>query len=344
MATIGERRFRTQRLTGPRFRTVAEVVSFLGAVQAQDYPGAKWAVAQRTAKLTDADLDAALDAGAIFRTHIMRPTWHFVMPEDIRWMLALTSHRVHAISAPYHRKQGLDARVLSTFHTMLGKALEGGRDLTKAEIVKLATGTSVPADPFTLSFAIMHAELEGLIASGPRRGRQHTWALLDERAPPQPSVPKEEALARLASRYFASHGPAEDKDMAWWSGLTLRDVRAGIALAGETLKREEIDGRTLWSAADEPASVQERPIVHLLPNYDEIFIAFNQWTEPLDFELPPLRHAPWRRVLDTGRPSPEDIVEDADAPLVTGERYRLDPRAVALLIAVLPPTEPPTAP
>src|SRR5262245_8685277 len=120
-------RLRNEHLVGAPLGSPEEVVAWLGAVQSQDYAGAKWAVAQRTPGCTDADVEEAFQAGRIVRTHVLRPTWHFVMPADLRWMLALTAPRIRAAMAYYDRKLDLDGAVRARAGALVAKALEGGR-------------------------------------------------------------------------------------------------------------------------------------------------------------------------------------------------------------------------
>jgi Winged helix DNA-binding domain len=272
---IAQRRLRNQQLVRSTLRRPEDVVAWLGAVQAQDYPGAKWAISQRTTTgVTDAAIDEAFNAGTILRTHVMRPTWHFVMPADIRRMLRLTGPRVHARSAPYHRKLGLDNATFARSHTVLEGALRGGQYLTRAELGAALRKARIAIDGLRFAFVMMHAELEAVICSGPKRGKQFTYALLDERVPTATIVDRDEALAALTTRYFTSHGPATVRDYSWWSGLTVQEARAGLEMTGSTLAHEVVDGRTYWFVPTKSARRHPPPVVHLLPNYDEHLIAY----------------------------------------------------------------------
>jgi hypothetical protein len=263
-------RMRNQRLTGDRLASPGEVVGWLGAVQSQDFGPAKWSVGARTAGCDDADLDRAFADGAILRTHVLRPTWHFVQPADIRWLLQLTAPRVHALNAYYYRQQGLDEATLNRCDSLLAAELGGGNHLTRKEVAGLLAGAGVNAEGLRLGLILMHAELTGTVCSGAPRGKQQTYALLDERAPAAPALSREEALAELAYRYFSSHGPATANDLKWWSSLTVADVTEGIDLAGPRLDREVVDGRTYWFAGPEPPGPPPpSPDVHLLQAYDE---------------------------------------------------------------------------
>ena len=270
-------RLRNQKLVQSDARDLVGVVSWLGAVQSQDYAGAKWALSLRVSGLSDADVDQAFDAGAVVRTHILRPTWHFVAPDDIRWMLALTGPRVLAGNRLYCRKSGLDEKVLARSRRVLEKALGGGKFMTRTALGAVLARAGIAGDGQRLAYLMMDAELQQVVCSGPRQGKQFTYALLDERAPRARVLANDEALAELTRRYFASHGPATVADFVWWSGLTVKLAKTGLEILGRTVVSETIDGYTYWSvpsgasARKKPAA--QGPIVHLLPNYDELMNA-----------------------------------------------------------------------
>jgi hypothetical protein len=274
---VARARLRNQHLIGEPFAAPEEVVRWLGAVQAQDYSGAKWAVAQRTNGCSDADVEQACQDGRILRTHVLRPTWHFVLPADIRWMLALTAPRVRARMAAYDRQMALDESLFRRSEAVLDKALAGGKALAREELGRALTAAGIAASGQRLAHIMMRAELDALVASGPRRGKQFTYALLDERAPPGPMLARHEALGELARRYFSSHGPALVSDFAWWSGLTVADARRGIDAVGARLTSAIVDGKTFWFApgTGEEKARRARAVVHLLPNYDELVVAYH---------------------------------------------------------------------
>ena len=288
---IARRRLTNERLLGTRFASVEEAVRWLGAVQAQDYPGAKWGLGQRVRQATSASIDEAFNAGRILRTHVLRPTWHLVMPADIRWMLALTGPRVMQAMGHYNRKNGLDGAVFSRGHAALRKAMQGGVQLTRVEIQQVYRAAGIEARGLRLGLLVMQAELDAVICSGPLRGKQFTYALLDERVPRSKrgkEISQEGALAQLTRRYFTSHGPAQAKDFAWWSGLTLGQARAGLEAVQKQLEQVTVEGRTYWFA-DGPVGRLPSPLVHLLPNYDEYFIGFRDPSPLVDPEAPPSR-------------------------------------------------------
>ena len=263
-----------QRLRGSTIQKPADIVSWFGAMQSQDFAGARWALGQRMTNATDAEVARAFDNGEILRTHVMRPTWHFVAPADIRWLLALTVPRVHACNAPYYRRNELDAQTLSRARRVVEGALEGGIFLTRTELAAELARARIIADGERLAYVMMHAELDAVICSGPRKGRQFTYALLDERAPRAKMLPHDEALATLTRRYFLSHAPATIRDFAWWSGLTMAMAKNGVDLLGRGAASEDFNGIRYWRIRDNPRGDGSCRGVLLLPNYDEFLIAY----------------------------------------------------------------------
>jgi hypothetical protein len=288
---IAYQRLHNHRIASALCEKPEDVVQWLCAVQSQDYAAAKWAVGQRTNGLDDASIEKAFNDGAILRTHVMRPTWHFVMPADIRWMLKLTALRVNMALSYYNRKVELDDATFARTNNIIIKALEGGKHLMRPELDSALKQAGINTDdPLRLNHIIMRAELDAVICSGTRRGKQQTYALLDERVPKTRNLERDEALAELARRYFVSHGPATLKDYVWWSGLTMTDAKAGIEMTKDHLQQETIDGQTYWFAESKTVAKADQPAVYLLPNFDEYIVGYtdrsaiydNAHTEKLD--------------------------------------------------------------
>ncbi len=252
--------------------TPEAAVAWLGAVQAQDYLGAAWALALRVGDLTLADVDRALAEGRILRTHVLRPTWHFAAPADLRWMLALSGPRLKRLLTTYDARLELTPALYRRARAVIVRALEGGQSKTRNELAAELKRGRIVAASLRLAHLVMDAEIAGVICSGPRRGAQMTYALLDERAPAAPPLTRDEALATLATRYFRSHGPATAHDFAWWSGLTMGDARKAVTLAGV--------GR--WLLAEPPSLDRATGAHYLLPNYDEYLIAYRHRDAVLD--------------------------------------------------------------
>ena len=272
-AGIAERRLRNQIITRAGLRRPADVVGWFGAMQAQEYEVAKWAIALRMRDGTvDTEIERAFEHGRILRTHVMRPTWHFVTPADIRWLLALTAPRVHRVVASFNRRLELDARTLARGIGVIERALRDRRYLTRTELSDRLQRVGLAMTGQRLAQLVMHAELEGVICSGPRRGKQFTYALIAERAPETPQLSRDEALATLSRRFFRSHGPATVRDFVWWSGLTTADAKRGLDM--NRARREEAGGQTYWTVGPDRGDAPRENLVHLLPIYDEYLNAY----------------------------------------------------------------------
>lgn len=266
-------RLRNQHIGDRTFATPREVVSHLGAVQAQDYLGSLWAVGVRMRDAVEADIERALEDRSIVRMWPMRGTLHFVAAEDARWMFDLLAPRVLRRSAARLKKEfDLDPKVLRRCGAVFERALRDGRALTRPELyaalekARIATGAS---RGLHILFALAH---ERLICFGPRRGKQPTFMLFDEWLPSSKPKPREESLAELARRYFNGHGPATIADFMWWSGLTAKEANEAIALGGQR-------------PADRQAAGVRTNRVHLLPSFDEFTVAYKDRSAVLDPEF-----------------------------------------------------------
>ncbi len=253
-------------------------------MQAQDFAGAAWAVAQRCACPSTTAFQACFDAGEILRTHVLRPTWHLVAPEDLRPLLALSAPRVHAVNGPYYRREGVDADLAARVMDLLREALAGGGAVTRAEAGQLLNRHGIDTGGLRATLLLMWAELEAVVCSGPMRGKQHTLALVSERVPAGGSGTW--SLDELARRYLVGRAPATAADFAWWSGSRLSDARQAIAAAG----------------SPQPASGGRAPVT-LLPNFDEYFVGYAEPSRSgIAIDRPAVliegRHAGyWRRSL-----------------------------------------------
>jgi hypothetical protein len=274
IAEIIQLRLYNQLLTNKKFTSPAEVVSWFGAVQSQDFEGSKWAIGQRIEGSTEAIIQQAYDKGEIIRTHLMRPTWHFVSPADIKWLLALTASRVNAACATTFRQVGLDNKIFKISNAVIEKALQKEKSLTREELKIALHKKNIRTDDIRMICLLMRAELDGLICSGTKQGKQFTYMLLDERVPASISFHKDEALAELTKRYFTSHGPATIKDFAWWSGLTITEAKKGIALISSYLLNEKIEDETFWFSSTIPIIKATKSNIQLLPAFDEYTVAY----------------------------------------------------------------------
>ena len=228
------------------------------------------------ANLTDADMDRALNEGAILRTHALRPTWQFVLPEDIRWILELTSPRIHAKNTTAYRAIGLDSELGKKSNRLIERALQGGNHMTRKELREVLGKGGIETDSRRSAYLMMYAEIEGVVCSGALAGKQQTYALIDERAPNARQLTPDEALAELTLRYFRSHGPATVRDFVWWSSLKVADIRRGLEIVGEQLTHEEIGGATYWFAKRGPRMRVNKPTVHVMQALDEYLVGYSE--------------------------------------------------------------------
>jgi hypothetical protein len=272
-ADIRNLRLQNQKLINPSFKDAASVVGWLGAVQAQDFPAAKWAIGLRIKNGLEADIEEAFNQGKILRTHVMRPTWHFVLPEDIRWMIELTAPRVKKLAASYDRRLELDEKLITRCKKIFTKALQGGKHLTRSELADELAKNKIAARTQRLAHILAYAELDAILCSGPRRGKHFTYALLDERVPTARQFNPDEALAKLAQKYFTSHGPAQIKDFSWWSGLSMKDSTEAVAIIKSKVVQEIVNDKTYWMFPNSSAEPL-RTNAFLLSIYDEYTIAY----------------------------------------------------------------------
>jgi len=268
-------RLHNQRLSSPDVKKPVDVLHWFGAMQAQDFSGAKWALARRMSDGTNTLIEKAFNEGKILRTHVMRPTWHFVAPDDIRWLLRLTAARVNVATGSNYRKLELDERTFTRCNKAIITALKNQEHLTRARLKTVINEAGVTADdPIRLAHILLRAELDGVICSGPRLNNQFTYTLLDKRVRNATVLDRDESLAKLTRRYFTSHGPATLRDFAWWSGLTVADAKLGLALAERHLTKISIDNELYWTSKEVvPVQLPLRSAC-LLPAYDEYLVAY----------------------------------------------------------------------
>lgn len=284
---IRNHRLKNQQLTETTFSEPEKLVSHFGAIQAQDYAMAKWAIGLRTEK-TEKDIEDAINEGKIIRTHILRPTWHFVAAEDIHWMLELTAPSLKRLVTSAAVKMGLEDS-LNAYNNKLQKLLSGNNHLTREEIMlelDIKTGSVNNISPVII---MMNAELEGIVCNGIMRGKKFTYASLEERVKPKNNkISKEEALAKLASKYFKSHGPATIQDFSWWSGLSLTNSRLALESIKSELASFQIEDKTYWFYEVSISNKDEEVLMHLLPAFDEFLISYKDRTASIALEHQPL--------------------------------------------------------
>ena len=271
----GFHRLSNQRIIGTKFEQPEAVPRWMGALQAQDYAQAVWAIGVRTHAATLADIEQAISERKILRTWPMRGTIHFVPPEDAKWMLRISAARMVAADRRRQEQLGLNTAILERSGQLFYDALHGDRRLLRSEMLTLLENAGISADHQRGYHILWYAAQTGLICLGPMQNKQQTFVLLDDWAPNARELSREEALAELAGRYFTSHGPATAYDFAWWAGITLTDARFGLAAARKGWVSETIDGKEYWRTG-EPAlpAASDPQSIYLLPGFDEYLLGY----------------------------------------------------------------------
>lgn len=274
-------RLENQKIANPEHSEAKQIVSLMGAMQAQDYPMSKWAIGLRLSHATEQEVESAIDRGEILRIHVLRPTWHFISSDDIYWMLSLSSQKV--ISSLRFRQKFLELSedILKKTRDILLKNLRGGKSLTREELAAEFNKVKIRTDENRLSHILVSAELLGIICSGPVQGKKLTYSLLHERVPVKRELNRNDALAELAKRYFNTRWPATTEDFIWWSNLSVKDARIAV----DSLRDDFIIDKTGSGNYLIPASFSGRipgkDSVYLLPSYDEFLISYRDRSSSL---------------------------------------------------------------
>ena len=279
---IAHYRLFNQHIASSECKKPSEVVAGLGAIQAQDYLGSLWSIGLRLPDATEETIQQAIADRTIVRTWPMRGTLHFVAATDVRWMLELLAPRVIACSARRHELFGLDASLIARIKKLFVEALEGGRQLTRDEMYRLLEQADIPVTGQRGLHILWRLAHEAVICFGAHRGKQATFALLDEWLPKTEALRRDQALAELARRYFTGHGPATQQDFVWWSGLRIADAKAGIEMVSTQLRCETMDGKIYWMPQDMTASPKNSRPVYLLPGFDEYMLGYTDRSASLD--------------------------------------------------------------
>lgn len=279
---ITDCRLHLQQLARPNFESAADVVSWLGAVQGQDYFGALWSIGQRMKKSVESNIEQAIIDRKIVRTWPMRGTLHFVAPKDVRWMLRYLTPRVIARTAGIYKKAGLEKKDFIKSAKVLEKVLRGGKQLTRDEMYEALERAKIQTDNMRGLHILGHVAMEGLICFGARKGKQQTFTLLDEWLPAIKMITKEEALGELALRYFKSHGPATIEDFMWWAGLTKADATLGLNAVKSNFISETVDQKNYWRQSSQSLPKITQSSAYLLPTYDEYGIGYKDRSAIID--------------------------------------------------------------
>jgi hypothetical protein len=273
---ISNIRLKSHLLTDTQQLTPRALVARMGAMQAQDYTMAKWGVGIRLSGYTDRSVEEAFNRGEMLRTHVMRPTWHFVAPENIRWMLPLSAERIKASAGVRDKALEITESVYTEANDVIQKALATDGFLTRDRVGEALERAGIRVDSSRMVHFMLRAETEGLVCSGPLQGKVQTYALMDDRAPLLPPLHREEALAKLARIYFIGHGAATLQDYMWWSGLSQKEAKLGLEAVKPELCEEVIDGQTYWIANELANVAQMGYSIHLLPAFDEYIIGYRE--------------------------------------------------------------------
>lgn len=277
-------RLHNQHLSRHGFQKPEEIVRWMGAMQAQDYAGAKWSIGLRLDNATETDIEQAISRREIVRTWPMRGTLHFVSAGDLRWMLKLLAPRIISSLAGRQRQLEMDGLVLKRSKKLVISALSGGKQLQRREIFQLLEKAKIPTTGQRGIHILQQFALEGLVCLASHQGKQPSFALLDEWLKPTTALDPDEALRELTIRYFLGHGPARPQDFAWWSGLKLTDVKTGLLLAGSHLKSVSCDQTIYWMAPDLAPMARSHPRPLLLPGFDEYMLGYADRTQILEGE------------------------------------------------------------
>lgn len=271
---LNKRRLINQQIANTNFSQAEDLVHWMGAIQAQDYAMAKWAIGCRLISSNDQIVEEAMNSGKIIRTHVLRPTWHFVSAKDIHWMLELTAPRIKPMSKAMHRLLELNQIVFNKSYDIIIQELKGGRHIVREELIKKLNQHGIITNENRASHIFLNAELDGLICSGTIIDKKQSYTLLEEWVSKTTKFNKDESLANLAFRYFNSHSPASIHDFAWWSGLSLSEARNAIQLIKSELTQTKIGSVDYYLVYKEEENDLSDKNVFLLPAFDEYLISY----------------------------------------------------------------------
>jgi hypothetical protein len=271
---ISKARIFSQRIDSQEFKSPNKIVRWMGAIQAQDYSMAKWAIGVRLKNPTESEVESCIDKGEIIRTHLLRPTWHFVSPEDIYWMLQLSASKIKSSAKSRHKQLELTGSIIKKAELILEKSLLKEKSLSREEISKEFHKSKIRTDENRLSHIMLSAELDGIVCSGSLKKNKLTYSLLSERVPHKIELSREESITELTRRYFLSRFPATLNDFVWWSNLSVTEARAGMESVKTDFIIETIDSVKYWIPESYTNKILKKPSVHLLPAFDEFLISY----------------------------------------------------------------------
>lgn len=307
LSNIARLRLLNQRLLSPSFKNPVDVVRWFGAMQSQDFASSLYAIGLRMRSASEARVEAGIADRSIVRSWPMRRTIHCMAAEDARWMVRLLAPRQIERMASYYQKAGITNRDLERAGKVIHMALAGGKQLMRAEMYQelnaAGIATSEAAGAMRGLHILTHWVQAGLICAASRKGKQHTFALLDEWVPTARDLSGDAAFAELAKRYFRSHGPATVKDFAWWAGLTLAEAKQGLWLVNDSFELIKIEGMEYWLRRDaHGGGISQKNSVLLLPAFDEYTVAYADRTAAADAEiLPQISHGLSPNIIIDGK-------------------------------------------
>jgi hypothetical protein len=281
---IARYRLRNQQIAQSGFKTAKQLVAWMGAIQAQDVSMAKWAIGIRLPESTEKIIDSAIDTGEVIRTHLLRPTWHFVSCNDIYWMLELSANQIKASMKSRDKELELSEVVYKKSYSVLEKSFSTIKNLSREDLVTELSRAKIPTNENRASHILMRAELDGLICSGSIKNSKQTYALLQEKVPVMKRLKHEESLAQLAQNYFKSHGPATIQDFTWWSGLPASQARFALESVKAFFYHEKIGDKQYWFPDLKYDQMPDRSKVYLMPAYDEFIISYKDRSSSLIVE------------------------------------------------------------
>jgi len=278
---ISNYRLLSQKISSTQFSSAKEIVGWMGAMQAQDFAMAKWAVGIRLLNSTDAKIEMALNKGEIIRTHVMRPTWHFVSADDVYWLLDLTAGKIKSALKTRDKQLELSESLFIRSNNLIESVLKEGNHLSREELTTVFNNANIRTDDNRLSHIMLRAELEGIVCSGQIKGNKPCYSLLSQRVPRKKTISRDESICELAKRYFTSHGPATFRDFVWWSGLSVTQARKGLESIQSDFNSEKVGSAKYWFKDSFSTIPPETNSVYLLPAFDELIISYKDRSSTL---------------------------------------------------------------
>ncbi len=274
---IAQWRLHNQRLVGDAWSDPVEVVREMLCVQAENFSQSGWALAARSDPApTENEFHRLFDDGHILRTHVIRPTWHYAVPDDIVWLTELTGPRIRkSFISAQQQSEGIPDRQLEQMADLVVSAIDAEGPLTRDDVRDRLTDAGLPASGTAVTATMGIAETSALVCSGPRRSGRQTYALIAERAPGARRLDREDALAELTLRYIGGHAPVTERDLSYWAGLTLTEVRKGLAAISDVITSFDHNGLTFWCRRGDEPPPNPPPSAHILQILDEMYRGYH---------------------------------------------------------------------